>query len=80
MKELIAHLLVPAGTVILSFVAAIPIWAVRLAFIGLLAGVSLWVFRLSPQVPESGETGLMKDLRYFAVLVLALQALCYIVF
>lgn len=80
MKELIIHLLVPAGTFVLSVIAAIPIWAVRMVFIGLFAVVSFWVFRLPPQVPESGKTGPMKDLRYFAVLVLALQALCYIVF
>jgi hypothetical protein len=80
MKELIANLLVPAGTFFLSIVAAVPIWTVRLLFIGLLAIVCLWIFSLSPQIPESGKTGITRDLRYFAALVLALQALCYIVF
>ncbi len=73
-------MLVPAGTFVLPVITAVPIWAVRLLFIGLLTVVCLWVFSLSPQVPESGKTGLTKDLRYFAALVLALQVLCYIVF
>ena len=80
MEQIITSILVPVGDMVLSLVTTVPVWAIRFLFIGLLALVCIWVFRLSPQVPESGKAGPLTDLRYFAGLVLALQALCYIVF
>ncbi len=82
MRQWIADLLLPAAEFIRAVVAAVPMVAVRgLVFLILLA-LAVWVISLAPQVPENnnGKPRILTDLRFFAVAVLALQALMYIIF
>ena len=82
MKESLGKFLMPLSDSLLALVSAVPLSVVRLMFLGLLLFLALWVIRLRPQMPREGEgrRSLATDLRTFAVVLLALQSLCYIVF
>ena len=76
----LAGLLKPLGDVIFSWVLAVPMGAVRVIFVGVLAVIALWVITLPAQYPEGGEKRKRDDLRFFALGVLAIQALMYVIF
>lgn len=83
MKHLIADMLIPPAQTLYEIVSAIPMWMVRIGVFGILALLALWVFMMKPQLPESadrGTTSSWNDLRIFALAVLVLQAVFYLIF
>ena len=83
MKEAVGGALLPLSEAIFGIMNAIPMWAVRAGIFTLLALLALWVVSLPPQVPvkdEGRKKYLFRDLRMFALTVLVLQAVLYIVF
>ena len=81
MKQLIGNFLKPLGDVLLNILTAVPLPLVRVVFFLLLAAIALWVISLSPQMPKEEEKKRgIKDLRIFAIILLALQSVFYLVF
>lgn len=66
------------GEGVRGLLQAIPMWCVRCLFVGLLAGLLIWVLRLprsettNPEQPESAV-----DLRWGAAAALAIQIVIY---
>lgn len=82
MRESIGGALVPVSEAIFGLVNAIPMWAVRAGVFTLIALLAFWMASMQPQLPE-GDTGKgwsLRDLRVFALVVLAIQAVLYIIF
>ena len=83
MKNVIAEMILPFAEVLYTIVFAIPLWAVRAFVFAILAALAVWILKMPPQLPET-EKGAkqtkMIDLRFFALTVLALQALLYVIF
>ena len=82
MKEWIAGIILPFSDVVYNLVKALPMGYVRALVFGILAALAIWVISMPPQLPEEGSEkySLLKDLRLFAIAVLVLQALLYIIF
>jgi len=80
MKDLIAGILIPISESIYTIFYAIPLWAVKAGIFGVLALLAYWVIRMRPQMPEGEGKSAFSDLRYFALFVLALQAVLYVIF
>ena len=56
---------------------------VSLIFLGILAVLAIWALTLPPQRPEPEEgkkVSWLSDLRFFAVGLLLLQSICYLIF
>ena len=81
-KQWIAEILNPFSDSLFALVMAVPMSAVRFFFIGILAVLALWVLTMSPQYPGEGEgkKKIRNDLRLFALGILILQALFYVIF
>lgn len=83
MKNRLAEILTPLSQTIYELVAAVPMWAVQSIIFGVLGLLALWIILMPPQLPgdEEGVKGfLWRDLRFFALFVLALQVVLYLVF
>lgn len=80
MKDAIVSLLRPFANFMYNVTASIPMGAVRVLVFAVLAALALWVWRMRPQTPDGEDRAGKMDLRWFAMFVLALQALLYIVF
>ena len=83
MKNRLAEILTPLSQTIYELVAAVPMWAVQSIIFGVLGLLALWIILMQPQLPEKteGEKGFSwRDLRFFALFVLALQVVLYLVF
>ena len=82
MKQLIADILGPVSQNIYTWMAAIPMWMVQAIVFGIYVLLALWVLLLPPQLPVKGNDNrvLVKDLRFFALFVLTLQVVLYIIF
>ena len=83
MKQWIGEILAPFSDMIYTLVMSIPLGAVRVLVFGILAALAVWVLMLPPQFPEStvrGKRTFIKDLRLYALAVIVLQALLYIIF
>ena len=80
MKDAIVNLLSPFGDFMFRTTAAIPIWAVRALVFAVLAALAFWVWRMRPQTPDDDDRAGKMDLRWFAMIVLALQAILYLIF
>ncbi|HUU27491.1 MAG TPA: hypothetical protein VM123_06735 [archaeon] len=83
MKEWLAEFLKPFADQMLSLVLSVPLPMVRWFFLGLLAILALWVISLPAQQPETKPEGLravFTDLRLFAVGLLLLQSIFYLIF
>ena len=80
MKDMVAGVLMPIADFIYNIFYAIPLWAVKAGIFGVLALLAVWVIRMRSQIPEGEKTSALYDLRYFALLVLVLQALLYAIF
>jgi len=83
MKHLIGAVLKPFAEIMFAFVITIPLWAVRALVFGILLALAVWVISLPAQMPQSPDgtkKSVLSDLRLFAIGVLALQALLYVIF
>ena len=83
MKDLIARLLIPFADTIHNILIAVPLVVVKAIVFGILLVLAVWVIRMSPQLPESEENkshSLFQDLRLFAIAVILLQSLLYMLF
>ena len=83
MKQLIADVLTPFALFMYNLVMAIPLGAVRVLVFGILAVLAVWVIRMQPQLPENGDEkqySIVRDLRLFALMILVLQAVLYVIF
>ena len=81
-KVWIGSKLLPLSDWMLARVELVPLSLVRMMFIGLLAALALWSLSLRPQLPgkDDREFVFLRDLRMFAILLLALQAIPYLIF
>ena len=73
-------MLKPAADGLFALAMAVPMSVVRLIFLGVFALLALWVLILPPQLPENGRQEVFSDLRVFALIVLIVQSLFYIIF
>jgi hypothetical protein len=83
MRQTIGSFLAPLSQGLFEIVSAVPMGAVRALVFVILAALGIWVFRMPPQLPEILDRDKkvdLKDLRLFAIVVLLLQAVLYIVF
>ena len=82
MKEWIAGIILPFANVVYNLVKALPMGFVRALVFGILAALAIWVISMPPQLPETDrdKRSLIKDLRFFALAVIVLQSLLYIIF
>lgn len=82
MKEFFGGLLSPVADMFYAAVNAIPMWGVRTGVFALLMLLAAWIMHMPPQLPEgrTGEKMSLLDLRFFALCVLILQAVLYMVF
>ncbi len=83
MKELIGNIFAPFAEFMFTAINAIPLGVVRGMFFGILLALAVWIITKPSQLPADGERSRQvwyNDVRLFAVFVLALQALLYIVF
>ncbi len=79
-KQWIADMLNPIAGILFSLVMVVPMSVVRVIFIGILVVLALWVISMPGQYPEGGKKKLRDDLRFFALGVLLLQAMLYLIF
>ena len=77
MREFIGSLLAPLADIVFAVMFAIPLGAVRAFVFLLLAITAIWVLTLPPQRPDGPAR---TDLRFFALFVLGLQMLFYVIF
>ncbi|MBN1996813.1 hypothetical protein JW935_04615 [candidate division KSB1 bacterium] len=63
-----------------ALVIAVPMPLVRLLFILILISIAVWIFFLPKEIEEGKRKTWWNDLRYFALLVLFLQIILYIIF
>jgi len=83
MKQLIGNILAPLAGFLFNLVVMVPIPVVRVLVFVILAALAVWVLCLPAQLPEStaGDKGtFLKDLRFFALAVIALQMILYLMF
>ena len=83
MGDWLAELLKPLAEWIFVLVMSVPLGVVRLIFLGILAALALWVLTLPSQSPEPVEgkkPSLLSDLRVFAIGLLLLQSIFYLIF
>jgi len=77
MREFIGSLLAPLADVVFAVMHSIPLGAVRAFVFLILAVTALWVLSLPPQRSDGSAR---TDLRFFALFVLGLQMLLYVIF
>ena len=83
MQQVLLKMLLPQARMLHDLVVVIPMGVVRGIVFGILAVLAVWVLRMQPQIPEKSDANapsLWDDLRIFALIVLALQAMLYIFF
>ena len=79
-KQWIADILNPIGNSLFSLVISIPMGVVRGIFLGILALLALWLLTLQAQYSDESKKKIWTDLRLFALGVLILQSLFYLIF
>ena len=79
-KQWIADILNPIGNSLFSLVISIPMGVVRDIFLGILALLALWLLTLQAQYSDESRKKIWTDLRLFALGVLILQSLFYLIF
>ena len=83
MKLWLANLLSPLSQIIYELASAVPMNAVRVIVFAIIMLLALWVLKMPPQLPEKRKDStksMWDDLRFFAFVVLAIQALFYLIF
>ena len=79
-KHMIVTVVNAIGTRLFDIIMLVPMGIVRLIFLGVLVLLALWVLSLPPQQPDEGKKTIWGDLRLFALVVLVLQSLFYLIF
>jgi len=81
MRQWLGEALRPVADLLFALVMAVPMWMVRVIFLGILVVVAAWVLTLHRQVPEGEDKPpFYKDLRWMALAILALQSILYLIF
>ena len=85
MKEMIISLLRPFAQVCNRLVNAVSTDAAAVIYILVMAAVTAWVLTLKQEKPQKVNSArealfIVRDLRYWAVLILLLQIIIYVVF
>ena len=83
MKQLIGDILAPLADFLFNLVVIVPISAVRVLVFVILAALAVWVICMPAQLPEGtarDKTTAFRDLRFFALAVIGLQAILYLMF
>lgn len=83
MKTVIAELIAPFAEALYTIVFSIPLWAVRAFVFAILTALAVWILKMPPQFPKADENmkqSKLADLRFFALAVITLQALLYVIF
>jgi len=78
MKNWIMTLFEPVGTFCYDLIIDIPLDIVRGIYIAIFVLIALWLFRLPVQT-DSASKKLIRDLRWFALGILVLQSIIYVV-
>ncbi len=84
MKEIIIDLLKPFAELCYKFVAAVPVRTALVIYILVLVAMAAWVLTLKRERPrkaaDCGKLLFFRDLRLWAILILFLQIVIYVVF
>ncbi len=80
MRETIINLLKPFANVCYKLVSAVPLDAVAFIYVLVLAILALWVLTLRREKPAQAAAGagLLHDLRLWALLIISIQAIIYV--
>ncbi|MFC1542057.1 hypothetical protein ACFL50_06375 [Candidatus Latescibacterota bacterium] len=79
-KQWIASILNQIAHSLFELAMVIPMSVVRGIFLGIFALLAVWVITMPPQYPNDGKRNIWSDLRLFALIVLIVQSLFYIIF
>jgi hypothetical protein len=83
MKEIIISLLKPFANLCYKFATAVSVQTALVIYILVLAALVVWVMTLKKEKPgryNHGKILLLRDLRFWAVSILLMQAVIYIIF
>jgi len=84
MKEFIISLLKPFAQVCYKLVNAVSVRAALAVYILVMVSLALWVLTLKQERPQktsaAGKNLFLHDLRFWAVLILFLQIIIYLIF
>ena len=83
MKEVIISLLKPFAQLCYEFATAVSVQAALVIYILVLAALAVWVLTLKKEKPgrdNHGKILFLRDLRFWAVLILLVQVVIYIIF
>jgi hypothetical protein len=83
MKEIIISLLKPFAQLCYKFATAVSVQTALVIYILVLAVLAVWVLSLKKEKSGEADDGkilFLHDLRFWAVLILLLQAVIYIIF
>lgn len=83
MEDWLSELLKPLADWMFVLVMSVPLGVVRLIFLGILVALAVWALTLPPQRPEPVEgkrSSWLSDLRLFAIGLLFLQSIFYLIF
>ena len=79
-QQWIAGILIPIGNRLFSLAMSVPMGVVRIIFLCILAVLAIWVLTMPAQYSDEKRKKIWTDLRLFALGVLLLQAMFYIIF
>ena len=78
-QQWIAGIITPVGDWLFTVALAVPMGVVRVLFLSILAVLALWILTMPAQYSDEKQK-LWTDLRLFALGVLLLQAIFYVIF
>lgn len=83
MKEIIISLLKPFAQLCYKFATAVSVQTALVIYILVLVALAVWVLSLKKEKSGRADHGkilFLHDLRFWAILILSLQAVIYIIF
>jgi hypothetical protein len=83
MKEFIISLLKPFAQLCYKFATAVSVQTALIIYILVLVALAVWVLSLKKEKPSKADHGkilFLHDLRFWAILILSLQVVIYIIF